>query len=117
MIQWLHDDQLQWVVGFIQQVCARVPLRATVHSDFYALPAKIPHGPNVNARPLSKFTTTWKLIGAHIADQYIPLLAPAEVLLCTWFALHTSSSVADLLRVLHDHFWFSFFFAGVACVW
>ena len=49
-------------------------------------------------------------------DQYVPLLARAGVLPCTQFALHPSSSVANLLRVLHDYIWFNFF-AGVACVW
>ena len=68
MIEWLHDDELQWVVSFIQQVSAGVPLRAIVHGDFYALPAKIPHGPIVNSRPLFNFTTMLKLVGAHIAD-------------------------------------------------
>ena len=97
MIEWLHDDQLQWVVSFIQRVSAGVPLWAIVHGDFYALPAKIPHGPIVNACPLLNFTTMWKLVGAHIADQYIPLLARTGVLPCIQFELHASSSVADLL--------------------
>ena len=37
------------------------------------------------------------------------LVARAGVLPCTQFALHASSGVADLLRVLHDYMWFSFF--------
>ena len=45
------------MVGFIQHVATRVPLRAIVHGDFYALPAKIPHGPIVSARPMLNFTT------------------------------------------------------------
>ena len=104
IIEWLHDDQLQWVVSF--HGC---PPRAIVHGDFYALLAKIPHGPIVNALLLLKFTTMWKLVGAHIADQYVPLLARRGVLPCTQFALHPSSSVADLLRVLQDYMWFRFF--------
>ena len=103
MIEWLRDDQLQWIVNFIRQVTAEVPLRTLVHGDFYALPATMPHGPIVNARPLLNFTTMWKLIGAHIADQYVPLVARAGVLPCPQFALHASSSVVDLLRVLHDY--------------
>ena len=116
MIEWLHDDQPQWVVGFIQQVSAGVPLRAIVHGDLYALPTKIPHGPIVNARPLLNLTTIWKLVSAHIADQCIPLLARAGVLPCTQFALHASSSVADLLGVLHDDIWFSFFRQRRVCL-
>ena len=54
MIEWLRDTELQWVVGFLQSVSAGVPLRALVHGDFYALPAKVPHGPIVNA-PSSEF--------------------------------------------------------------
>ena len=95
---------------------AGVPLRAIVHGDFYALPTKKPHGPIVNARPLLNFTTMWKLGGAHIADQYVPLLARAGVLPCTQFALHTSSNVADLLRVLHDYIWFGFFRQRCVCL-
>ena len=109
MIEWLLDNQLHWIVDFIQHVTAGVPLRTLVHGDFYALPAKMPHGPIVNERPFVNFTTMWKLIGAHIADQYVPLLARAGVLPCTQLALHASSSVADLLRVLHNYIWFSLF--------
>ena len=90
------------MVEFLQGVSAGVLLQALVHGDFYALPAKVPHGPIVNARPLLNFTTMWKLVGAHIAHQYVPLLARAGVLPCTQFALHASSSVADLLCVPHD---------------
>ena len=109
MIEWLRDEELQWVVEFLQSVPTGVPLRALVHGDFYALPAKVPHGPIVHARPLLNFTTMWKLVGAHMAHQYVPLLARATVLPCTQFALHASSSVANLLRVLHDYVWFRFF--------
>ena len=68
------------MVEFLQSVSAGVPLRALVHGDFYALPAKVPHGPIANARPLLNFATTWKLVRAHIAHQYVPLLARAGVL-------------------------------------
>ena len=108
MIEWLREEELQWVVGFLRSVSTRVPLRALVHGDFYALPAKVPHGPIVNARPLLNFTTMWRLVGAHIASQYVLLLAQAGVLPCTQFALHASSSVVDLLCVLHDYVWFRF---------
>ena len=108
MIEWLREEELQWVVEFLQNVSMGVPLRALVHGDFYALLAKVPHGPIVNARPLSNFTTMRKLVGAHIASQYVPLLARAGVLPCTHFALHASSSVVDLLRVLHAYIWFCF---------
>ena len=108
MIEWLHDDQLQRVESFIQRVSAGVPLRAIFHGEFYALPAKMPHGPIVNARPLLNFTTMWKLVGAHIADQDVPLLARAGLLPCTQFAFHASSSLADLLQVLHDYIRFNF---------
>ena len=106
MIEWLREEELQWVVHFLQSVSTGVPLRALVHGDFYALPTKVPHGPIVHARPL--FTTMRKLVGAHIASQYVPLLARAGVQPCTQFALHASSSVAHLLRVLHDYVWFRF---------
>ena len=106
MIEWLREEEVQWVVEFLQSVSARVPLRALVHGDIYALPAKVPHGPIVNARPLLNFTTMWKLVGAHIASQYVPLVARAGP--CTQFALHASSSIVDLLRVLHDYVWFRF---------
>ena len=108
MIEWLREEELQWVVEFLQSVSTGVLLRALVHGDFYALPAKVPHGLIVNARPLLNFTTMWKLVVAHIASQYVPLLAQAGVLPCTQFALHASSSVVDLLRVLHDYVWFRF---------
>ena len=52
MLEWLHDDQLQRVVDFVQDVIQGKPLEVLVHSDFYALPNKVPHGPIVNARPL-----------------------------------------------------------------
>ena len=58
----------------------------------------------------------WKLVGAHIASQYVPLLAQAGVLPRTQFALHASSSVADLLRVLHDYFWFRFHRRKCVCL-
>ena len=57
-----------------------------------------PHAPLVNAAPLLNFTTMWKLVGAHIASQYVPDLAWAGFLPCTRFALHASFSVVDLLR-------------------
>ena len=116
MIQWLCDEELQYMVEFLQSVSTCVPLRALVHGDIYALPAKVPHGPIVNARPLLNFTTMWKLIGAHIAHQYVPLLARAGVLPCTEFTLHASSSVANLLRVLHDYVWFRFFRRKYVCL-
>ena len=50
MIEWLRDEELQWVVEFVQSVSTGVPLRALVNGDFYALPTKVPHGPIVNAR-------------------------------------------------------------------
>ena len=83
MIEWLHDAQPQWVVDFIRNVVARVSLDILVHGDFSALPAKIPHGLIANARPLLNFTTMWKIISAHIADQYVPLSAQTGVLPCT----------------------------------
>ena len=101
---------------FLQGVSAGVPLRALVDGDFYALPAKAPHGPIVNAPRLRNFTTMWKLVGAHIAHQYVPLLAWAGVLPCAQFTLHASSSVADLLRVLHDYIWFRFFLRRRVCL-
>ena len=116
MVEWLRDDQLQWVVDIIQQVAAGVPLWAIVPGDFCALQAKIPHGHIVNARPLLNFTTIWKLVGAHIADQYVLLLARARVFPCTQFALQASSCVADLFRVLHDNIWFSFFCRRCVCM-
>ena len=45
MIEWMRDTELQWVVEFLQSVSAGVPLRALVQCDFYALPAKVLHGP------------------------------------------------------------------------
>ena len=95
---------------------AGVPLATVVHGDFYALPAKAPHGPIVNARPLLNFTTMWKLIGAHIASQYVPLLSATGVIPCTQLALHASSSVVNLLRVLHDYVWFKFFRRQRVCL-
>ena len=89
--------------------CVGVPLRAPVLGEFHALPAKVPHGPIINAHPLLNFTTMYKLVGAHIASRDVPLSARAGVLSCTQFALRASSSVVDLLRVLHDYFWFCFF--------
>ena len=68
MLERLHNAQLQWVVKFIRNVATGVPLDVLVHGDFYALPAKTPHGPIAKAQPLLNFTTMWKLIGAHIAD-------------------------------------------------
>ena len=79
MSEWLHNDQLQSVVGFIQEVSIGVQLRAIVHGDFFALPVKIPHGPIVNADPLLNFTTKWKFVGTHIANEYVPILAYAGV--------------------------------------
>ena len=108
-IDWLRDAELQWVVEFLRSVSIGVPLRALVHGDFCPLTAKVPYGPIVNARPLLNFATMWKLVGAHIAHQYVPLVARAGALPCTQFALHASSSVADLLRVVHDYMWFHFF--------
>ena len=66
--------------------------------------------------PLLNFTTMWKLVRAHIAHQYVPLLARVGVLPCTQFGLHASSSVGDLLRVLHDHVWFRFFRPKRVCL-
>ena len=109
VVEWLCDDELQWVVEFIQRVATGVLLQPIIHGDFYAFPAKIPHGPIVNARPLLNFTTMWKFVGAHIASQYVPLSARAGVLPCTQFALHASSNVVDVLQVLHDYAWFRFF--------
>ena len=84
MIEWLHDTELQWVVVFfLQSVCTGVPLRALVDGDFYAVPAKVPHGPIVNVRPLLNFTTRRQLVRAHVAHQYVPLLARAGVPACT----------------------------------
>ena len=116
MIEWLHDTELQWVVALLESVSTGVPLRALVHSDFYALPAKVPHGPIVNAHPLLNFTTMLKLVGVHIPLQYVPLLARPGVLPCTQFALHASSSVADLLSVLHEYIWFCFFRRQRVCL-
>ena len=93
-----------------------VPLRAIAHGEFYALRAKVPHGPIVNARPLVNFTTMWKLGGAHIASQYVPLLAGVGVLPCTQLASHAVSSVARLLRVLHDYVYFGFFRSKRVCL-
>ena len=102
MCLWLRDDKLQWVVEFIQRVATGVPLRAIVHGDFYALPAKIPHGRMVHVRPLLNFTPMWQLVGAHIASQHAPLLPGAGVLPSTQLALHASSGVA-LLWVFHNY--------------
>ena len=38
------------------------------------------------------------------------------MLRCTQFVLHASSSVADLLRVLHNYIWFSFFRRRCVCL-
>ena len=76
----------------------------------------MPHEPIVNARPLLNFTTMWKLVGAHIASHYLPNLTRTGVMPCTQFALHASSSVADLLRVLHDNVWFRFLRRNRVCL-
>ena len=57
MVEWLRDEELQWVVEFMQHVAIGVPVRAIVHRDFYALPTKIRHGSIVNARPMLNYTT------------------------------------------------------------
>ena len=75
MFECLHDTQLHRVLDFIRNVAAGVPLIALVHSDFYPLPAKTAHAPTANPRPLLNFSTMWKLVGAHIADKCVPLLA------------------------------------------
>ena len=116
MIEWLHDTELQWVVEFLQSVSTRVPLRGLVHVDFYALPAKVPHGPIVNARPFLNFTTMWKLVGAHVAHEYVSVLARAGLRPCTQLASHASSSVAVLLRVLHDYLCSRFFRRRCVCL-
>ena len=116
MIKWLHDSQLQWVASFMQQVSAGVPLRAIVHGDAYALLAKTPHGPIVNVCLLLNFATMGKLVGVHVAYQYVPLPARAGALPCMQFVLHSSSSVADLLQVLHNCIWVSFFCRRRVCL-
>ena len=58
----------------------------------------------------------WTLVGAHIASQYVPLLAEAGVLPCTQFALHASSNVANLIRGLHDYVWFRFLRCKRVCL-
>ena len=85
MIERLREEVLRTVVELLQGVSTVVPLQALVHGDFHALRAKVPHGPIVNARQLSNFTTMWKLVGAHIASQSVPLLARARVLPCSQF--------------------------------
>ena len=80
MLQWLHDADCQWVVDFIGNAAAGAPLDILDHGDFYAEPSKTPPGPNVIAHPLVNFTTMWKLICAHIADQNVPHLAQYGVL-------------------------------------
>ena len=73
-IEWLRKEELQWVVEFLQSVSTGVPLRARVHGDVYALPAQVPHGHIVNARPLLDFTTMWaspnlKMLCLHAAHS------------------------------------------------
>ena len=109
MLEWLQEAQLQWLVDFVCNAATGVPVDVLVHGDFCALPAKTTHGPMGNSRPFLNFTTTWKLIGAHIADQYVWLVAQAGPLPFTQLALHASSSVADLLRDLHAFKWFRCF--------
>ena len=55
MLEWLQDEQLQWVVDFVQDIPRGKPLDVVVQGDFYALPNKVPHGPIVNSRPLLNF--------------------------------------------------------------
>ena len=105
MPEWLHDAQLKWVVDFVCNVANGLPVAVLVHRDFYALPNKVPHGPLANAPPLLNCTTMWKLTGAHIANHRIPLRTQSGVMPSTKFALHASSCIADLLRVLHNYIW------------
>ena len=114
MIEWLCEEELQWVIEFMQSVFVGVPLRPSSWR-LLRFACRVPYGPIVNARPLLNFATIRKLVGAHIASRYVPLLARARVLPCTQFALHASSSVVDLLRVLHDYVLFRFS-AGNRCV-
>ena len=103
MTEWSREEDLKWVVEFLQSASTGLPLRGLLHGDCYALPPKVLHGPIGNARPLLNFTTMWKLVGVHIASQYVPLLARAWILPCTQLALHASSTIVDLLHVPHDY--------------
>ena len=94
------------VAGFIRNVADGGLLDVRVHGDVCTLLDKTPHGPVANARPRRNFMILCKFIAAHIADQYVPLLARSRVLPCTQFTLHASSCVADLLRAPHDCIWF-----------
>ena len=77
----------------------------------------------------------WDIVGLERSFEVIPLARPGGVtgpsksdyrrlmrkpftarIEPTQFALHASSSVADLLRVLHDYIWFSFFRRRRVCL-
>ena len=116
MIQWLRDEEVQWPAKFLRSVSTRVPLRAFVHGDFYTLPAKVPHGPIVNARHLLNFTTMRKLVRAHIAASTCPSWLGPE-------CCHAPSSRCMLLPAWRICFvccmtiFDSISFAENVCVW
>ena len=105
-VEWLQDTRLKLVVNFIRNVAPGVPLDVVVHGAFHALLAKTPHWPIPNAQHVLYLTTMGKLIGAHIANKFVTLLARTTVICCMQFMVHASSFVADSLLVLHDFIWF-----------
>ena len=76
------------------------------HGDFALLPKKVPHGMVGNGRPLSNLSVLWRVLSMHLASTLQVFLWAHGRVSRAQFAVCSHTSVADVLRVVHD--WFLF---------
>ena len=115
LLRRLSDDNLQPLLTFYNVVLlgARVP--ALHHGDFALLPKKAPHGIVGNGRPLGNLSVLWKILSMHLASTLQAFLCARGRVSHAQFAMWPHTSVADVLRVVHD--WFLFRWSGGRQAW
>ena len=105
----LPDDNVQPLLIFYNVVKSGARVPALHHGDLALLPKKVAHGIVGNIRPLINLFVLWKVLSMHFASTLQAFLSTHGRVCGEHFAAWPRTSVADVVRVIHD--WFLFFWS------
>ena len=102
----MEDSQLSLTADLINDILRGSPVPQAHSADFINLPKKAPHCTIANGRPLTNLATVWKLTAGLPKNHYQPRLVANGTLPPHESGMYPHCSSVELLRVLHDVWWY-----------